>query len=431
MNKDKWKNIQGKLSDKLQFLKLGEEPELEDEIQIEEETLFSDAAAGAKLPEDDFEAKLARNRKWVFRRRIILAAVVLAVIGGFVLYNVLTTFRDYVIVDSYENEVSAGSEYVAAGNRIYRYSTDGISCVSRRNELQWSITYNMQAPIADVCGETMAVAEQQGNQVYVVNEDGLVGNFETLLPILKVRVSRQGVVAVVLQEEDVSWVNLYQADGTAIAEDKTTVTESGYPLDIDLSPDGQKLAVSYLGVKEGMISSDVVFYHFGSAGQVENDYVVSRETYTDTVIPEIYFTDNARAVAVADNGYMVFRGSDAPEQSEIVTFEEEILSTFHDEDAIGFLFESREEGYAYRMELYNYRGRRRFSKNLNSEFERIKIQNGQILMYSDRSIDIITSSGQMRFTSAYEKSIADIFYFSEFRKYLVITDEGFDRIRIG
>ena len=37
----------------------------------------------------------------------------------------------------------------------------------------------------------MAVAEQQGNQVYVVNEDGLVGNFETLLPILKVRVSRQ------------------------------------------------------------------------------------------------------------------------------------------------------------------------------------------------------------------------------------------------
>ena len=87
-----------------------------------------------------------------------------------------------------------------------------------------------------------------------------------------------------------SWVNLYQADGTAIAEDKTTVTESGYPLDIDLSPDGQKLAVSYLGVKEGMISSDVVFYHFGSAGQAENDYVVSRETYTDTVIPEIYFT---------------------------------------------------------------------------------------------------------------------------------------------
>ena len=82
MNKDKWKNIQGKLSDKLQFLKLGEEPELEDEIQIEEETLFSDAAAGAKLPEDDFEAKLARNRKWVFRRRIILAAVVLAVIGA-------------------------------------------------------------------------------------------------------------------------------------------------------------------------------------------------------------------------------------------------------------------------------------------------------------------------------------------------------------
>lgn len=431
MNGDKWKNIREKLSGGLQFLKLGEEPELEDEIQIEEEKVFSDAEAGTEPPGEDFEAKLARNRKWVFRRRIILAAVVLAAIGGFVLYNMFTTFHDYVIAASYENEVSAGSEYVSAGKRIYRYNTDGISCVSRRNEVEWSITYNMQAPIADVCGETMAVAEQQGNQVYVVDEDGLVGNFETLLPILKVRVSSQGVVAVVLQEEDVSWVNLYRADGTAIAEDKTTVTESGYPLDIDLSPDGQKLAVSYLGVKDGIISSDVVFYHFGSAGQAKSDYVVSKETYTDTVIPEIFFTENARAVAVADDGYIVYRGSDAPEQSERVTFEDEILSAFHDEDAIGFLFESGEEGYTYRMELYNYRGRRKFSKNLNSEFDRIKIQNGQILMYSDRSIDIVTSSGQVRFASAYEKNIAEIFYFSEFRKYLVITDESFDRIRIG
>ena len=71
-----------------------------------------------------------------------------------------------------------------------------------------------------------------------------------------------GVVAAVLQDENVTWVNLYKSNGDSIASDKTTVSESGYPLDIDLSPDGQKLAVSYLGVKEGNITSDVVFYHF-------------------------------------------------------------------------------------------------------------------------------------------------------------------------
>ena len=133
------------------------------------------------MPEGDLKEKLERNRRWVFRRRVALLVLVVLVVGGFVLYNRMYTFTDYVIVDSYENEVASGSKYEAVGKNIYRYNSDGVSCVSRKNELKWSITYNMQGPIADVCGDTMAIAEQQGNQVYVVNKDGLVGNFETCL----------------------------------------------------------------------------------------------------------------------------------------------------------------------------------------------------------------------------------------------------------
>ncbi len=431
MNKDKWKDISGKLSKKLQFLRIDEDPEQEDDIQVEEKALSSGNISKKDLPEGDLKEKLERNRRWVFRRRAALLILVVLVVGGFVLYNRTYTYTDYVIVDSYENEVASGSKYEAVGKNIYRYNSDGVSCVSRKNELKWSITYNMQGPIADVCGDTMVVAEQQGNQVYVVNKDGLVGNFETLLPILKVRVSKQGVVAVVLQEDDVTWVSLYSSDGTSIANDKTTVAESGYPLDIDLSPDGQKLAVSYLGIKEGIINSRVVFYHFGAAGQSEANHIVSSESYTETVIPEIYFTDNSRAVAVADNGFMVFRGGEAPKQSASVSFEEEIVSTFHDGSRIGFLFRSAEKEYPYRMELYNYSGRRKASRGIDADFNKIKIQNGQILMYSDNRCDIFLTSGRKRFSSVYEKEIVDLFYFSEFRKYLVVTQDSFDRIKVS
>ena len=34
--------------------------------------------------------------------------------------------------------------------------------------------------------------------------------------------------------------------GTLLVKSKTTMNENGYPLDIDISADGQKLAVSYL-----------------------------------------------------------------------------------------------------------------------------------------------------------------------------------------
>lgn len=429
MDKEKWTKVSDTLKEKLEFLK--QEEDYEDELQVEERSLSSGNAMKKDLPEGDLKEKLEKNRQRKFRMRIAIAALVALVAMSFILYNKLYTFTDYVIAKSYDNTASDGSHYEAVGKNLYRYNSDGVSCVTRENEMLWSITYNMQAPIVDICGETMVIGEQQGNQIYVVNQEGLVGNFETSLPVLKVRVSQQGVVAAVLQDENVTWVNLYKSNGDSIASDKTTVSESGYPLDIDLSPDGQKLAVSYLGVKEGNITSDVVFYHFGSAGQSKKNNVVSSTSFTEKVVPEVYFTSNSQAIAVTDEGFIVFKGSDEPAESTSLTFEEEIVSTFHDEERIGFLFDSSEEGYTYRMEIYNYRGKRKTSREINTDFDEIKIQNDQILMYSDKKCDAFTMSGQKRFSSAYEKEIEEIFYFSEYRKYLVITNDSFDRIRIS
>ena len=417
------------MKEQLNFLKMEEDEE--DDLEVEERTLSSGDEVKIDLPEGNLKEKLEQNRKRRFRTRLAIIALVVIVIGGFVLYNQLHTFNDYIITESIENVVSPGTKYEAIGKYIYRYNSDGVSCVSRNNELKWSITYNMQAPIVDVCGKTMAIAEQQGNQVYVVNEEGQVGSFETLLPILKVRVSKQGVVAVVLEDDNVTWINLYKADGTAIASDKTTVAGSGYPLDMDLSPDGEKLAVSYLGIEEGIMQTDIVFYHFGSAGQAENDYVVSRTTYQEVVMPEIYFAGNACAVAVSDNGYVVFKGSNEPKQSAIVSFDQEIVSCFHDDDRIGFLFADTTGEADYRMEIYNYRGKRKAKRLVNADFDEVKMQDGQIIMFSAKECHVFTSSGRKRFDSPYEKAVQDIFYFSSFRKYLVITNDSFDWIRIS
>lgn len=429
--KDKWKETLSRIGSKLQFLRLDDDLDQEYELQIEETSLSSGDQFTDDLPEDSIGRSLSRKSRRIFNRRVIIAALVLCIVGGFILYDNIHTFENYVVASSIENETSAGTQYKAAGKNLYRFNTDGISCVSRKNELKWSITYNMQAPVADTCGSTMAVAEQQGNQVCVVNENGLIGSFETLLPILKIRVSKQGVVASVLQEDDITWVNLYRSDGFCIASDKTTISDSGYPLDIAISPDGEKLAVSYLKIKDGIVTSDVVFYHFGSAGQAQSDHIVGKESFAEVVIPEVYFVGNSRAVAVSDRGYAVFRGSDEVKLAASVEFEEEIVSCFHDDDRIGFLFRSSSEEYTYRMELYNYSGRQKVSRDIDADFDEIKIENSQILMYSDAGCSIFTQSGHNRFSAAYEKEIVNLFYFSEFRRYLIITRDSFDKIRIS
>lgn len=429
MNKKKWNKRISQIKEQLDFLKMEENEE--EDLEIEEKTLSSGDAIKIDLPEGNLKEKLELNRRRRFRMRVFVIALIVCVVGGFVLYNKLHIFRDYIITDTVENTVSAGTKYETVDRYIYRYNSDGVSCVSRDNELKWSITYNMQAPIVDVCGKTMAIAEQQGNQVYVVNEEGQMGAFETLLPILKVRVSKQGVVALVLEDDNTTWINLYKADGTAIASDKTSVSESGYPLDMDISPDGQKLAVSYLGIQDGIMETNIIFYHFGSAGKAENDYVVSSTTYQETVMPEIFFAGNAVAAAVSDNGFVVFKGENEPKQSAIVSFEQEIVSCFHDEDRIGFLFTDITGESDYRMEIYNYRGKRKAKRFVDADFDEIKMQDGQILMFSEKECHIFSSSGRKRFESKYEKAMQDIFYFSSFRKYLVITNDSFDWIRIS
>ncbi|MCD8104121.1 MAG: DUF5711 family protein [Lachnospiraceae bacterium] len=427
MEKKTWKERLLGIIERLNFLEIPEE-DLDEMHELGEDgdmrTSGTDETEGRS-----FEELLARSRRrrWIMRGRVVV--LLLGAATGFYLYNRTHTFDDYVISRSIENTMTSGTQYELAGKYLYRYNSDGVSCVTHKNEVKWSVTYSMQSPIVDVCGTTMVIAEQQGTQVYVVNEDGLLGSFSCLLPILKVRVSNQGVVAVVLQDDDVTWVRLYDAEGTSIANDKTTISDSGYPLDVDLTPNGEKMVVSYLGILEGVMTSTVVFYDFSSSGDASADHVMSSETFSGVVVSQVFFTDNTTAVAVADNGFTVFRGSTLEKKAE-QTFDDEIVSCFYDDDMIGFLFSDVTGEHNYRMELYNYRGRQKTSVGTDADFDEIKIENGQILMVTSTACSVYTKNGRLRYSSAYEKEIVDMFYFSEFRRYLVITQDSFDQIRI-
>ncbi len=375
------------------------------------------------------EGQGARRLRTLWIVRIAAAVLILGLLLGFCLYNRFHTFTDYVVAKSIENTMTSGTKYEEAGKFLYRYNSDGVSCVTRKNEVKWSITYSLQAPIVDICGKTMVIAEQQGTQIYVVNEKGLLGSFTTLLPILKVRVSRQGVVAAVLQDEDVTWVNLYDAEGETIASDKTTLGDSGYPLDVDVSPNGKRMLVSYLDIQEGVMTSDIVFYDFGTENEAEETFLVNRERISGSAAPEVYFIDDTTAAVVTDDGFYVYRGS-GMERSAECSFEEEIVSCFCSEKVIGFLFSDRTDDSAYRMDLYNYNGKRKKSVAVNTLYDSIRVERDRILMFTSSSCSVYTMNGKLQFSASYEKEIADLFYFDEFRRYLIITQDSFDRIRI-
>ena len=95
------------------------------------------------------------------------------------------------------------------------------------------------------------------------------------------------------------------------------------------------------------------FYNFGDVGQNEDDRIVSGYKYEGVVVPQIQYLDNNRSVALKDNGFTIYHGSQIPKEVKTVKVDKEIVSTFYDNDMIGLVFknDSKDKQY-YNGSLY-------------------------------------------------------------------------------
>lgn len=361
---------------------------------------------------------------------VTLAAAGLIAAISFWFYNRTHLFDDYTVLQSVEENDVEGTQYALLGKNVIKFSHDGVFCVTTSNSTKWSAAYSMQTPVCDICGHTMVIAEQQGDQVYVINTKGVLGSFRTSLPIMKARVSSSGVTAVVLSDTDATWINLYSVDGAVLASVKTTLQASGYPLDIALSPNARQMMVSYLMEEGGVLTGKIVFYDFSSADASDDSHRAGEASYPGTVFPQVYYADSKTPVAVADNGYVVFNSGRKITEKKRVDFHEEIISTFHDDENIGFIFRSRQSDMKYRMQIFNLAGKETMQTEFAFDYSDVRMENGEILLQNASDLYIYRTSGKQKLSVAYKKEARYFDSISGLRKYLVITETSMDRIRL-
>ena len=253
--------------------------------------------------------KLKLHRDKVHLRTVLLAAAAVLLVGGAFVYSRVRVLHRYSVLSSVERSDDAATSYVRLDNRTLKCNPNGVTCVNDSNEVQWNVTFTLQNPIVDVCGSTVVVGDQRGQDVYVFNKEGQIGHFEVEYTLTKVRVAAQGVVAAVLEDGDITYVNVYDSSGTLLVKSKTTMNENGYPLDIDISADGQKLAVSYLTMDNKDVKTNIVFYNFSAVGQSAADYQVNSVEYEAAVAPAVHFLSGSYAVACRDDG-LTFSAAD-------------------------------------------------------------------------------------------------------------------------
>lgn len=87
---------------------------------------------------------------------------------------------------------------------------------------------------------------------------------------MKVRIAANGMVAAILDNDENTWINFYNPDGSLVAENLTKIDDPGYPLDVAVSDNGVMM-VTFQYVDGSKTTSYVAFYNYGDVGQNEDD----------------------------------------------------------------------------------------------------------------------------------------------------------------
>ena len=380
--------------------------------------------------QDDYAARLSRHKRKVLKKTVFTVAVIVAAVTGITFYVEKRSYHNYKVVQSSEQEDVVSTSYLEMDGDILRYSPDGVSLVSDSMSTIWSENYQMQNPVADVNGTHAVIADKDGTALEIYDKSGKTGSVTTSYSIVKAKVSKSGVVAAILDGGDDTWIDFYSTDGSLIAENQTKVDDPGYPMDVALSDDGVIMMVTYQFVEGSDTTSYVAFYNFGDVGQNEDDRIVSGYKYEGVVIPQIQYLSNNRSVALKDNGFTIYQGSQIPKEVKTVETDKEIVSTFYDDDMIGMVFKNDSKDKQYTMEVYTTEGKLKFKQDFNIPYTTIRLSGGNILMYNSSQMCVMNSRGVQKYMGSVDGTIKDFFKIG-WNRYMLVLDSGVDVIKLS
>ena len=365
----------------------------------------------------DYHKKIWKHRTAVIIKYVTVIVLVLFVIFGIRYYVNNRSYTGYSIASTTERNDTLTTKYAPFGDKILKYSRDGISYTDDKNSLLFSITYTMQDPILALSENAGAVADKNGSQIYIFNREKQLGQITTLLPIKQIAISNQGVAAVLMEESNSSKLEIYSAEGTLIGDGVFDLGDAGYPMNISISRDGTKIAVAFAQINGSKLNSCVAVYNFDNVGENYVDQLVFAKNYTEYMIPEVHYFDQSVFAAVGDGILAFYQGTQIPELVQEVTFEEEIKSVFYGEDNVGLVFDTAE---GKELKLYDMKGNLISEISFDLDYDNIRIADNRILIYNDTEMGLYSYSGKECFRQTFETSMVDIFMTKSRSKYLFI-----------
>lgn len=383
-----------------------------------------------KAVQKDYRTKIREHRMKYFLA--VLSVILIAVAAGVIFYIQMKNrvYTDYEVKSSISREMINGTTVLNLDGAILTYSKDGVNCADTKGNVLWNQTFEMQNPLVTSQGKTAAIADYNGRNIYVMNKESFLGQISTNLPIRNIAVSENGVVAAVLDDSAVTWIYLYDSQGNELGYFKTRMKNSGYPVSVSLSGNGQLVLVSFLYVDSGEIKSKVAFYNFGQVGKNESDNFVSGYDYADSVVPFTGFMNSSTAFAVADNRIMFYSGSQIPTSAAEQLFDEEVQGVYYNSNYVGLVYLNTDGEDQYRMDVYNAGGSRVLSKEFNIDYTDILFCEDYFVVYNELECMVCNMKGVEKYNGNFKNTVYTVIPGKSSAHYVLVTQNSLEAIEL-
>ena len=377
-----------------------------------------------------YREKIRSHKFMIFYRTVLVILLAVGVSAAFYIQWKNKVYAENTVVFSTEVQIAQDATLVPFAGHLLTYSKDGISCMDTKGNAVWNQTFEMQNPMVDINQNVVAVGDYNGRDIYIMNTESLLGKITTNRPVRNFCVSAGGVVAAVLDDTDVTLIYLYDSQGNELVHFRTTMRESGYPVEVSISPSGELVCVSYLYIDSGQIKTSVAFYNFGAVGQNNTDNYVSGYDYVNTVVPFIRFLDNQSLFAVSDDRIMFFSGAQKPVSAAEKLLDEEVRGVYYGSEYVGMVFNSKESGSRYRLDVYHKSGDFVRSIEYDIECRDILFHEDQIIIYNESDCRIYNSKGIQKYAGKFSKTALMLIPQSASYTYMIVTPDSIDTIEL-
>ncbi|MCM1284480.1 MAG: DUF5711 family protein [Muribaculaceae bacterium] len=379
----------------------------------------------------ELEEQIRQHRRRTLGRAAAALVIFAVLFVGIQLFTALRSYSSFEVLRLTERKDSAATRYASFLGQRVEYSNDGIVYYGSGEELVWNQSFEMTSPVIDICEGYLVIYDAGGTSLYIMTESGVSKQIETSMPVSRACVANQGTVAVLMKEDAVSYVRLYDRKGTELANGEFFQKNGTFPMDIALSADAQKLAVCMADVNAGKLRSVISFYNFGSVGQNEIDNNVGTYSYDGLLIPELDYVSADRMVAFTSEGLLVFEGAQKPALKRTVEYGVEARSVFHNSKYVGITYPNSDVEGSWHIRVYDLNGSVIMENDTTLAYSQVEfLDNNEICVRDSHRCELFTVHSIHKFSYTFDEELYKVLSGSGSKNYTLVLEGVTKEVRL-